>query len=296
MSNGGVAEVLERRALLSAVSYDPTSGTVTLTAETGEENNVWVNGHAGNLNLRDGAGLEIADGHEEFFVRQSEQSVWLRGHDASNVVLELGDADDKVVAGGSRLPIFMNLGLGNDRVVAGSRVDDVILGGPGNDVIYGYGGDDRISGDSGDDTLYGSAGDDTVSGGDGNDRLFGGNGIDVIHGGSGNDELHGQGGDDQLYGGPQNDVLRGGHGQDELFGEAGSDLLIAQLRGSHRDKVVDGGAGVDVLWTSRLEDVDSALRTNVELDLPTAFRTFGLKRKDLFNWQGIGFGSEAAAT
>lgn len=281
------SENLEPRAMLSAVSFDVATGTLTLEAADGETNNVWVNGHSGNLNLRDQASIEIAAGQEEYFIQQSEQSVWVRGQAVQQVVLLLADGDDRVVAGGSRLPIFMDLGEGNDRVAAGSRVADEIYGGPGDDILYGYGGDDLICGEDGNDRLYGFAGDDTLRGGDGDDFLFGSVGDDALHGGDGDDELVGREGNDVLYGEAGNDVLRGGRHQDELFGGDGSDLLVAGLRGPHMDFVADGGPGSDVLWTSDLSRVAAHLKQNIEFDLPGLFRSTDLKRRDLFDWHGL---------
>lgn len=62
----------------------------------------------------------------------------------------------------------------------GTRGDDVIIGGKGNDKIHGGNGDDVLSGGKGNDKLYGDKGNDSLSGGSGSDQLKGGAGNDVL--------------------------------------------------------------------------------------------------------------------
>mgnify|MGYP000157994146 CR=1 FL=1 len=125
----------------------------------------------------------------------------------------------------------------------GTRGDDVLSGGEGNDRLFGGAGNDVLSGGEGNDRLFGGSGNDVLNGGEGNDRLFGGFGNDVLNGGegndrlfggSGNDVLNGGEGNDRLYGGAGDDVLNGGEGNDRLYGGSGSDLL-------------QGGDGNDIL-------------------------------------------------
>jgi hypothetical protein len=79
---------------------------------------------------------------------------------------------------------------GNDRLVGGNG-NDWLSGGPGNDRLYGGLGNDRLSGGSGKDKLVGGPGNDTLQGGTGNDKLFGGSGRDLLDGGRGHDWLYG---------------------------------------------------------------------------------------------------------
>ncbi|MEO1471741.1 MAG: fasciclin domain-containing protein, partial [Pseudomonadota bacterium] len=89
--------------------------------------------------------------------------------------------------------------LDSARVVArGSRDDDVLRGGAG---------DDRLGGRSGEDVLIG---------GEGGDRLFGRSGDDLLFGEAGNDILRGGFGDDHLVAGAGNDFLSGGRGADSF--------------------------------------------------------------------------------
>lgn len=63
---------------------------------------------------------------------------------------------------------------------------------------------------------HGTRGDDVINGGKGNDKIHGGNGDDVLSGGRGNDKLHGGKGNDSLTGGSGSDQLMGGSGNDVL--------------------------------------------------------------------------------
>ncbi|MBF9234190.1 M10 family metallopeptidase C-terminal domain-containing protein [Microvirga sp. BT350] len=58
--------------------------------------------------------------------------------------------------------------------------DKVITGSKGNDVLRGGDGDDLVLGGQGNDKLFGDAGDDTLDGGAGTDILVGGAGADVF--------------------------------------------------------------------------------------------------------------------
>lgn len=69
---------------------------------------------------------------------------------------------------------------GGTRSQHGSRGDDVIVGGWGNDKIHGRDGDDILSGGRGNDKLYGDKGNDSLNGGSGSDHLKGGAGNDVL--------------------------------------------------------------------------------------------------------------------
>ncbi len=161
---------------------------------------------------------------------------------------------------GTKYNDYLEMGIG----------DDTAYGGAGNDIIYGgqsnaghntlYGGDgndylvvgdapDLIDGGAGDDWIFGMSsgssvnGVDQLIGGDGNDHIFGGIGIDKIFGGKGDDYLYGGSDTDPfMYGGDGNDYMNGGSGQDTLFGGNGSDIL-------------DGGPGVDLLYGGSGDDI-----------------------------------------
>ncbi len=145
--------------------------------------------------------------------------------------------------------------------VKGTRGDDTLNGGSGNDTIIGGLGDDMLRSRSGQDTLEGrlgndhllaGSGDDLLKGGQGRDRLNGGPGNDVLNGGQGRDRLNGGPGNDTLTGGPGNDVLNGGQGRDRLNGGSGDDLLRGgqgrdRLNGGPGNDTLTGGSGDDLL-------------------------------------------------
>ena len=93
---------------------------------------------------------------------------------------------------------------------------NIIFGGGGNDYIEGSRANDYIDAGSGDNTAYGMGGDDFITAGKGSSYLSGGDGNDVIHAGQGKNILVGGHGDDRLFGGPGHDVLIGGAGKDQI--------------------------------------------------------------------------------
>jgi hypothetical protein len=62
--------------------------------------------------------------------------------------------------------------------LTGSYLDEILIGGSGNDTL---------NGNAGNDILLGGLGNDTLNGGEGNDLLIGGAGNDTLNGGNGND-------------------------------------------------------------------------------------------------------------
>jgi Ca2+-binding RTX toxin-like protein len=197
----------------------------------------------------------------------------------------VGAATDRVVCTEAAVDsLFVDSGLGNDRVtnltplralVNGSSGDDVLVGGSavdtlkggGNrDTLRGGGGSDRLEGENGDDELEGGPGDDVALGGEGDDRLFGlapgsgaaaADGDDRLDGGDGNDIVDGDAGDD---------VLVGGRGRDSLDGAAGTDTadysghpaggVTATLDGLSNDGgIVDQVSGVGERIGTTVENI-----------------------------------------
>lgn len=98
------------------------------------------------------------------------------------VTINTGEGNDTVRAASSQAAISVNTGTGKDWV-DGSKFDDTIILGEGND------------------TTYAGAGNDTIDGGSGSDYLSAGEGNDIVIGGTGRDYLEGSRGDDELWGG-----------------------------------------------------------------------------------------------
>jgi len=78
-------------------------------------------------------------------------------------------------------------------------------------------GDHKGHSHGGSSSQHGTRGDDFITGGKGNDKIHGDNGNDVINGGKGNDKLYGDKGNDTLNGGAGSDDLMGGDGNDVLI-------------------------------------------------------------------------------
>lgn len=144
---------------------------------------------------------------------------------------------------GSRGNDTLKGGGGNDFILAGAGADSV-TGGAGNDLIIGGRGNDTLEGNQGDDTVIAGGGHDIVVGGEGADRLHGGRGHDTLHGSEGVDRLHGGVGRDLLNGDEGADYLVGGAGRDDLAGGAGDDVLNGASRADDYSQQV----GRDILY------------------------------------------------
>jgi Ca2+-binding RTX toxin-like protein len=188
---------------------------------------------------------------------------------ATAVRADLGDGNDLFVSGTAMpnvgdemtIPMFVNGGSGNDRIVT-SGGNDVIDSGPGDDTPDGSLGDDQITGGPGDDQISDNLGNDVIVGGgdprdfiyalpsaDGADRWDGGiavylrrvNGVNLSIDGRANDGEFGEGdnlgpgifriiggdGSDVITGGPRADIIEGRLGDNRIDGRGGADILIA---------------------------------------------------------------------
>ena len=142
-------------------------------------------------------------------------------------------------------------GSGNNDVLTGNDLDNLIVGGLGFDMIFGLGGDDILVGNDpdreplfldldGSDIINGGAGNDTISDGAGNDILRGGPGDDFITGGEDDDTINGGAGDDRLSGGDGNDFFVGIGGTDSINGGDGFDVNSFQGIGVGVTATVNG--------------------------------------------------------
>lgn len=276
------AEVLETRALLSAVaSWQDPDGAVRVLG-TSANDVVALTGSAASLTVKASTGGVSAPPKTFANVTRVYFSGWLGDDYFENLtnvpVTGYGDAgNDRLLGGG-----------GNDAFVGGDG-NDTISGKAGVDWIYGLAGNDGLAGGDGADVIYGNTGVDWIYGQNGNDSLIGDSDPDVIYGGEGHDGIAGLGGDDRLIGGDQsfgspgyfdNDTIYGGDGNDVVVGATGDDLIFGEaghdwidggdsdlydlnglyggdgndfIRGGHR---IYGGAGDDVLWGNQwLDDV-----------------------------------------
>ena len=139
--------------------------------------------------------------------------------------------------GGPRTPPARD----REHIIEGTKADDVLDGGDGDDWLFGYEGHDVLRGGAGHDTIDGAAGDDSLVGGAGRDVLDGGPGRDGLAGGEDNDWLDGGDDEDTIEGGPGNDDMDGGDADDTINGGAGDDVVA----GSDGNDSLTGGPGAD---------------------------------------------------
>ncbi|MEH2258455.1 beta strand repeat-containing protein [Nostoc sp.] len=196
----------------------------------------------------------------------------------------------------------INGGAGDDTLNAnGSKGDNLLSGGNGNDFLYLIGsysydyGESKDSRSEGNNTLEGGAGDDRLraggltgdnllSGGDGNDELdlsgnyYSYNSNDYSDSrSSGNNTLNGGAGNDYLNASAStgNNLLSGGDGNDYIFifGASGKNILTGgngndSLTGGNGNDSLIGGAGTDTfVFNSYNEGVDNIYDFNATNEL-----------------------------
>jgi len=223
-------------------------------------------GQSGSINGLTDTGSTSTDGGQDTLYGGAGSDTLLSGgfNDAnSNGTFDAGEAvqtsiEDNVAYAGTGNDLIY--GAAGADTLGGGTGNDTLDGGDGDDVFYGGIGDtgaiglnDVIMGGGGDDLITASGGNDSVSGGAGNDVIFGGTGDDTISGGSGADEIYNSAGDDSVNGGSGSDTLRGNAGDDTLTGGSGSDLFIFRA-GDSDDIVTDFDVSEDTL---RLADTNT---------------------------------------
>ncbi|MHC5596588.1 MAG: beta strand repeat-containing protein [Nostoc sp.] len=147
-----------------------------------------------------------------------------------NNLLDGGDGDDNLSAGGSR---------GNNLLFGGDGNDFLSISGYSSGGLFertGYDsrsyGDNLLDGCDGNDTLSasGALGKNTLNGGAGDDSLSvdASSGNNLLNGGDGNDTLSASDatGNNTLNGGNGDDILTGGNGNDSLTGGGGKDKFV----------------------------------------------------------------------
>lgn len=128
--------------------------------------------------------------------------------------------------------------------ILGTKGNDTLKGGNGNDHLIGKAGNDDVRGGNGNDFVQGGPGNDVAGGANGADKVFGGPGNDTVNGGHGSDFLFGGSGDDRLTGGGQTgagddvDIMKGGSGADTFRIDAtGDDIVILDFKYKHGDRI-----------------------------------------------------------
>ncbi|MFB3886819.1 MAG: hypothetical protein ACE144_16445 [Thermodesulfobacteriota bacterium] len=195
--------------------------------------------------------------------------------DLNEVVIFLGEGDDRVEGAESRVCVKAYGEAGNDRFIGGAA-EDTFDGGTGTDWIDystalseikvdmktkafkdGRGSRDYLQnfenliGTAFNDEIWGTDDANEIHGLTGHDDVWARGGDDRIYGGAGNDDLYGDEGNDALMGADGNDKLYGGNGNDALFGESGNDTLD----GGYDHDAIIGGDGDDALKGDRGHDI-----------------------------------------
>jgi Ca2+-binding RTX toxin-like protein len=136
-------------------------------------------------------------------------------------------------AGGGDDLVMLNFG---GAVYAGAGNDIVYLSDASRGEVYGGAGDDQIyvAGKTTDAELDGESGNDLIDCCENQAPV-------VVHGGNGNDSIYGSDYDDQIYGDQGTDSLCGNGGNDSFYARQGS------------EDVIEGGAGVDILYANGSE-------------------------------------------
>jgi Ca2+-binding RTX toxin-like protein len=273
-----VYQNLEARRVLAGISFDASTGFVTIAGSAGNDFSYVTASSVSQIQVSltgfTAQTFNTSEVNRIFFYGldgddffQNETSIACEAYGGEgNDELYGGEGDDRL-AGGPGNDLLKG-GGGNDKLfgisgfnqIYGGDGDDELWGGTNNDSLYGEGGNDFINtgggtnfadGGDGDDIIFsGAAISNFLIGGNGDDYIVGGNGNDRIEGGAGNDRLFGGAGDDNIFGGDDDDFLRGGighdfidggEGNDTIFGDTGNDEII----GANGNDRLFGGPGND---------------------------------------------------
>lgn len=147
-------------------------------------------------------------------------------------VVTLDDNDNRVTFARETEAVIVHALAGHDSVT-GTRFDDELLLGDGNDEGIGGDGNDVIRGGVGNDKMFGQGGADRLEGGEGDDLMHGGDGADVMVGGTGNDTYYVHSADDQV-------VEVEGEGRDNVRS------TVSWVLGDHFEELMlEGMANID---------------------------------------------------
>jgi Ca2+-binding RTX toxin-like protein len=250
-----------------------------------------LNGGDDQDRLRPGAGIDLIDGGANGLEWRTDELIYDDDEATTGVTVTFTDeTSGTAVDWAGDTDTF----TGIERV-RGTRFDDVLIAGAGDQELGGEDGNDSLVGGGGEDQLRGGAGDDTLIGGDDQDQLRPGAGTDVIDGGANGpdgrtdelvydddeattgvtvtftDETSGTAidwaGDTDTFTGIErvrgtwfDDVLIATVGEQQLSGEDGNDSLVGgegddDLNGGDGDDTLIGGEGGDFLQPGAGTDV-----------------------------------------
>ncbi|MET7395221.1 lamin tail domain-containing protein [Dactylosporangium sp. NPDC005572] len=149
-------------------------------------------------------------------------------------------------------------GTGNEQL-SGTAGNDLILGRGGNDVVAGKGGTDCITTGPGNDTITTADGADWIDAGGGNNVITAGAGDNVITAASGNDTITTGAGNDRIAAGGGNNVINAGDGANVVTTASGNDTVVTGagddiIDAGNGNNTINAGAGNDRIGTGSGND------------------------------------------
>jgi Ca2+-binding RTX toxin-like protein len=233
---------------------------------TGTNQNDDIKG--GNLNdtLTGGAGDDVLDGNTGVDLIDGGAGNDTAGVDIASTAtasnIDLINATN-TFANGTKLlnieAVNLQLGVGNDTIVAGN-FNDTVDGGGGDDTIDVKNGTNRVTGGAGNDTISSGTGNDNLAGDDGNDTISAGGGFDTIVGGIGDDILS-AGTSDGTIG--QYDDVNGGAGNDTLVLDYSAKTYTAGI-GTFSQNLTTGYGDIRAQFGANTNFVDRVVYTGIE--------------------------------
>jgi hypothetical protein len=248
-------EVIEIPASEGNITYNPSSGAVTVEGSNSHSDRIHVRiDHRGTATTTDdlvAVSVSNANGTRALTANYNYSAV--------NRVFAHGLGGNDTIQNDTIVPITAYGGPGRD-VLIGGYGHDSLLGGDDNDYLDGRRGSDYLWGENGHDGLFGDDGYDTILGGAGYDYIFGGN-----H----DDYLYGEGDNDRLYGGGGIDSLNGGTGTNTLYADYGPDSNVSASGYTAFDWFDKNLKNSDLRSRARLEFRDGVLGRNDMLNIYT---------------------------
>jgi hypothetical protein len=267
----------------AVVTFDQSTGRLTMVASGDVDNDVTIELNGGTLTIRDfGEEPTPLGGTCENVNNDATATCSLGLSPTPSVEVSLNEGDDTAELIGVRA-YSLGGGLGNDELT-GSELGDLIQGGDGDDIVDGAGGNDLLYGGAGTDRLDGGPGGDALFGGDGGDQLIDTGidaspdvvsyvtditdpgGVEVSLDGFANDGNFAQdaGGTDNVGLGIEN--VQGSNFADEISG----DLTANFLSGAGGDDVLIGNGGADsfngATGNDRIEAHDGEVDADIDCD------------------------------
>lgn len=229
--------------LVGGEGNDSMDGGARADSLVGDDGNDTMAGGSGNDTLEGGAGADDLIGGS------GEDTASYRNADAGVVASLFNPGQNTGAAEGDTYASI--------EVIEGSRFDDTLRGGEGDNTLDGRKGADALNGREGDDSLRGGGGADSLRGREGNDTLDGGGAGDLLIGGDGDDSLTGGGGGDEFR-------LNTGDGTDTITDfQIGNDVIGLQ------------GVGISFAGLSITQDGNDAVVAFADVEIILIDRSAG---------------------